>query len=1036
MLLSVFSVVPDVTAASGWSYSINGTTLTISGSGKMTDYANYMGAPWYGKDIDKIVIGEGITHIGNYAFANLKNLNSVSFPSSLKTIGKNAFYNCRNLESIKLNDSLEKIDENAFYYCYGLESVEFGNSLKIIGKYAFAQCSALDNVVLPNSVTAIEENAFAYDYGLTYILIPSSVTDIGAGVFVSDSKVVIYCEKGSYAEQYAKDNSIPYKYITGSDVIEITVKTENGVNCGAGATVKLYNKNGSEIANGTTDSNGICKFNKTQYNGAETITAYKDTAHKGGPNRAAARDKFGNVIYSIRKTSDSITSSGKWKRESFNGKDLTLKMENPKLIFNCSVSYYYDKQEGDYYSDIVEAFKRVNQCLQKATDGYVELDKVAIYSTTDPNAFYRKSADVAKCDVQIRQYVSSDEWGSDVWPNAYVDGATDDDWYDYANEYFRVQMQKEAVGSDISTEPQTWAKIVTHELGHYLLGFYDEYLNDFDQQWSDIGRPTGAPDNYGLMEYQYTDLEMSVPADYINANKLSDKYKTSQYFNHEMSCWEYFDETFFDPNNLNAIIPTTEREYEEITNSVTFYDCRAKKSPSTRAVQTSNAVAQNNKDTSLFVMASFENEKLFLKTEEEIIKCSLSDFGHENIDDIELEKVTGGYQISLSEIDKTKNTLTVESKDSINVFDLYDVHLTNDKGLSNRNNSIMIESSSEQDCSAIIYTNNKEINDKELIGRAVALNLDNGSQVTLVGRTSFDGKIDYSTLSWFRYENDQWVKVSSESSVGEYSSLETSCNIYESGIYALIATYNTAEDSSAPSGQTFFKAVPFDSKDGGIKININFPNNDVIGYRVLCESKDKSETMKMVVWNTEVILKTDNVNKEYNIDAWAILNNGTEVSLGETQTVVSGEYCQDGSKIPFWWIVQYNLQEYEDQIVDALDYDGDGYTNYQEYINGTDPTVIDTPKPHTHYYNSEITTEPDCINTGIRTFVCNGCESVYTEVVPELGHAETDSEGNCLRCGAHIKDLCQQCGEEHTGFFGAIVAFFHRIIYKLTHLFG
>ena len=56
MLLSVFSVVPDVTAASGWSYSINGTTLTISGSGKMTDYANYMGAPWYGKDIDKIVI--------------------------------------------------------------------------------------------------------------------------------------------------------------------------------------------------------------------------------------------------------------------------------------------------------------------------------------------------------------------------------------------------------------------------------------------------------------------------------------------------------------------------------------------------------------------------------------------------------------------------------------------------------------------------------------------------------------------------------------------------------------------------------------------------------------------------------------------------------------------------------------------------------------------------------------------------------------------------------------------------------------------
>jgi len=272
MLLSVFSVVPDVTAASGWSYSINGTTLTISGSGKMTDYANYMGAPWYGKDIDKIVIGEGITYVGNYAFANLRDLNSVSFPSSLKTIGKNAFYNCRALKSVKLNDSLEKIDENAFYYCYGLESIELGNSLKTIGKYAFGQCTVLNNVNIPTSVESIGSNAFAYCYGLTDMFIPRNVTYIGSSAFTGDVDLVITCYAGSYVVQYAKDNNITTKII-GDNYITVTVQNGNGASIGKDAVVELYDKSGNVIKTEKTEADGTCKFYEQDYKNTKTIVA-------------------------------------------------------------------------------------------------------------------------------------------------------------------------------------------------------------------------------------------------------------------------------------------------------------------------------------------------------------------------------------------------------------------------------------------------------------------------------------------------------------------------------------------------------------------------------------------------------------------------------------------------------------------------------------------------------------------------------------------------------------------------------------------
>ena len=62
----------------------------------------------------------------------------------------------------------------------------------------------------------------------------------------------------------------------------------------------------------------------------------------------------------------------------------------------------------------------------------------------------------------------------------------------------------------------------------------------------------------------------------------------------------------------------------------------------------------------------------------------------------------------------------------------------------------------------------------------------------------------------------------------------------------------------------------------------------------------------------------------------------------------------------------------------------------------------------------------------------------YTEEIPALGHIDEDNNGLCDRCEQQMEggDHCPKCGKIHNGgFFDKLTGFFHRIIYRLTHLF-
>ena len=95
--------------------SENDYTLTISGTGAMTDY-NLGNQPWseYNDGIATVVIGDGVTTIGNNAFNSCTNLASVTIPAGVTSIGVSAFSGCGNLATITMNSS-PLIGEEAFY---------------------------------------------------------------------------------------------------------------------------------------------------------------------------------------------------------------------------------------------------------------------------------------------------------------------------------------------------------------------------------------------------------------------------------------------------------------------------------------------------------------------------------------------------------------------------------------------------------------------------------------------------------------------------------------------------------------------------------------------------------------------------------------------------------------------------------------------------------------------------------------------------------------------------------------------------------
>lgn len=168
-----------------YTYDESTNTLNILGEGDMSNFSMYgKDAPWYNyrTDIIKVVIKNGVSRIGNYAFCGCDRLVEVYIPNSVKSIGSDAFSACTGLTSLTIPSSVESIESYTFL-ASGLVSINIEHGVKYIKASAFRGCGKLTSLELPNSVISIGEQAFEYCTQLVNIVIPNSVTSIGGAAF-------------------------------------------------------------------------------------------------------------------------------------------------------------------------------------------------------------------------------------------------------------------------------------------------------------------------------------------------------------------------------------------------------------------------------------------------------------------------------------------------------------------------------------------------------------------------------------------------------------------------------------------------------------------------------------------------------------------------------------------------------------------------------------------------------------------------------------------------------------------------------------
>ena len=215
-----------------WSFEEKTGTLRVLVNGGMWDYSD----EWSGlkNRVKRVEFESGVTSIHDYAFDGFTSLESVVISNTVTSIGRYAFEDCTALKNITIPDGVTEIEDGAFEDCTALESIAIPNTVTTIGRLTFYNCKGLDNIIIPENVTEIGDYAFYTCSNLERVTIPSSVKSIGdrAFAYCSDN-LKIYGVPGSYAEQYANDNNIPFRdmnkhYLEDATVTGITAKTYTG----------------------------------------------------------------------------------------------------------------------------------------------------------------------------------------------------------------------------------------------------------------------------------------------------------------------------------------------------------------------------------------------------------------------------------------------------------------------------------------------------------------------------------------------------------------------------------------------------------------------------------------------------------------------------------------------------------------------------------------------------------------------------------------------------------------------------------------
>ena len=377
-----------------WELDEDSGILNITGSGRMGDYTTYGQVPWnsYKTRIKKVVINNGVTSIGNYAFYQATLLAEVTIPESVTDIGANAFYGCRKLGDVVIPNSVTVINESAFGDCDSLVSITIPGSVTSIGSDAFALCANIESITLSNGIQSIGTRAFHYCESLKRINIPSSLISIEKGAFSSCSKLkeVYIDDIASYlAVAFEANTSVPTYYranlYINNQLVEDLVIPEGVAGIGSYAFYACQSLKSVTIPEGVTYIGGSAFYNCSNLKSITIPASVTSISSSSFSNIAsdytvyAPKDSYAAGVFSSAHVEIRCTTH-QWDTEYKVDKEATCTEEGSWSI-HCSVC-------GMIKDDTVEAIPAKGHTFDQEIPDQKYL-KSEGNCTTNPALYYK-----------------------------------------------------------------------------------------------------------------------------------------------------------------------------------------------------------------------------------------------------------------------------------------------------------------------------------------------------------------------------------------------------------------------------------------------------------------------------------------------------------------------------------------------------------------------------------------------------------------------------------------------------------------------
>lgn len=716
-------------------------------------------------------------------------------------------------------------------------------------------------------------------------------------------------------------------------------------------------------------------------------------------------------------------------------KDMTLNLSEPRLLVNLTACYFADdkkSQSAEYRAGVENMLDEYANRLAETSDGHVLVDKMLVFSTDNRLDFYDTSKEASMADIRIEAEVEDDgTWWNNVQihSNAYISGFFSDGKYtasyggddtehfdnlkdgdelDGKQSFYRIQLSGlEGAGwnNSMIDDAYAYSTTVTHETGHYLFGFFDEYLNADGDNWRDVG---GKPNSfYGLMDNQHDDIEMSrMASDYSYVPEDKD----ISYSQHTRQSWLNRERGFSCEGQLANML--SDAGYGDYFG----YLSRTDFDTGPYTIKYTKASGANDR-TATYSYAGLSGSDFLSLASTSAASISLMSAGSEDatvtqdaVAATSWKGADGSVALTITPEDGTSYTVEVrksgdaaftpvvpaEQADNLVATlpvakgELAEVRLVANDGSDSVYNLFYVDRSADTSkgyfyaapdngtqayvktdttSSYTFVADNTGYANGEYasVNQATRISSDNGAGFTggeIYSVASYMADIDYTTISWFKYDGTSWKKLDTDLSADESMNIGARADLDGEGTYVLMAK-KAPISGAATATDLSFKQV--NDRDATVVLSFTDSNKNSKYYNVYySESEFTDKDAEGVVVrsfdadSTDLTLNLIERNRVVYARVEIVLEDGTRSALSEPIRLEAGEADTDGDGIPDWWCDKYLLwgEPGEDKDIANSDDDGDGLTNLEEYKGGSDPTDPNDPVHTTNVPVESISLDP------------------------------------------------------------------------------